>query len=169
MHSTDYEILEIVDSGDNVIGTATRAEIHKSGLMHRAVHIFVFNAAEEIYVQRRSESKDRHPGKLDSSAAGHVDPGESYHESAVRELREEIGLSVDVEEVFRVQASEITDHEHVVLFTTSTDREPAPSPDEVQWGKFIRPEELTRLMNENANDFVPAFIFLWKEFLRISR
>ena len=85
--------------------------------MHRAVHIFVFNEAGEIYVQRRSEAKDRHPGKLDSSAAGHVDPGESYHETAMRELREEIGIKRTLEEVFRVQASEITDHEHVVLFT----------------------------------------------------
>ena len=168
MHSTDNELLEIVDSDDNAIGTATRAEIHKSGLMHRAVHIFVFNAAGEIYVQKRSESKDRHPGKLDSSAAGHVDPGESYYDTAVRELREEIGISASVEEVLRVQASEITDQEHVVLFTTLTDQEPIPNPDEVQWGKFIRPEELTRMMNENTNDFVPAFVFLWNEFLRAS-
>jgi len=168
MYSTDNDILEIVDSDDNVIGTATRAEIHKSRLMHRAVHIFVFNDAGEIYVQMRSASKDRHPGKLDSSAAGHVDPGESYHDTAIRELREEIAINADVEEVLRVEASEITDHEHVVLFTTSTDQEPKPNPDEVQWGKFLRPEELTRMMNENANDFVPAFIFLWNEFLRAS-
>ncbi len=168
MHSTDNEILEIVDSDDNVIGRAIRAEIHKSGLMHRAVHIFVFNAAGEIYVQKRSESKDRHPGKLDSSAAGHVDPGESYHDTAVRELREEITISADVQEAFRVQASEITDQEHVVLFTTSTDQEPAPNPDEVQWGKFIRPEELTRMMNESPEEFVPAFVFLWHKLWRTS-
>jgi isopentenyldiphosphate isomerase len=168
LHSTDNEVLEIIDSDDNVIGTATRAEIHESGLMHRAVHIFVFNPAGEIYVQMRSESKDRHPGKLDSSAAGHVDPGESYHDAAVRELHEEISVSSDLKEAFRVKPSEITDQESVVLFTTSTDQEPIPNPDEAQWGKFIRPEELTRMMNENANDFVPAFIFLWKEFLRIS-
>ena len=169
MHSTDNEILEIVDSDDNVIGTATHAEIHKSGLMHRAVHIFVFNPAGEIYVQKRSESKDRHPGKLDSSAAGHVDPGESYHDTAVRELLEEIGVSSDLKEAFRVRPSEITDQESVVLFTTSTDRQPVPNPDEVQWGKFITPEELTRMMNEDPNDFVPAFIFLWNEFLTIHR
>ena len=168
MHSTDNEILEIIDSDDKVIGTATRAEIHRLGLMHRAVHIFVFNSAGEIYVQKRSESKDRHPGKLDSSAAGHVDPGESYHGAAVRELLEEIGIDSRLEEAFRVRPSEITDQESVVLFTTTTDREPRPNPDEAQWGKFVTPQELTRMMDENANDFVPAFIFLWNQFSRIS-
>ncbi len=166
MHSTDNEILEIVDSDDNVIGTANRSEIHRLGLMHRAVHIFVFNEAGEIYVQRRSEAKDRHPGKLDSSAAGHVDPGESYHESAMRELCEEIGISGSVEEVLRVQASEITDQEHVTLFNIMTDQTPTPNWDELQWGGFMQPAELTRRMSEAPEEFVPAFIFLWNEFLR---
>jgi isopentenyl-diphosphate delta-isomerase len=169
MHSTDNEILEIVDSEDNVIGTGARAEIHRLGLTHRAVHIFVFNEAGEIYVQRRSDAKDRHPGKLDSSAAGHVDPGESYHETAMRELREEIGISGSMEEVFRVQASEITDHEHVVLFRIMTDQAPVPNSDEVQWGGFMQPAELTRRMSEAPEEFVPAFVFLWNEFLRLSK
>jgi isopentenyl-diphosphate Delta-isomerase len=169
MHSTDNEILEIVDSEDNVIGTAARSDMHRLGLMHRAVHIFVFNEAGEIYVQRRSDSKDRHPGKLDSSAAGHVDPGESYRQTAVRELREEIGISGCMEEVFRVKASEITDHEHVVLFRIMTDRAPIPNLDELQWGGFIQPAELTQMMSEAPEEFVPAFIFLWNEFLRLSK
>jgi isopentenyldiphosphate isomerase len=131
------------------------------------VHIFLFNGAGEIYVQRRSDAKDRHPGKLDSSAAGHVDPGESYHETAMRELREEIGISGCMEEVFRVQASEITDHEHVALFRIMTDQAPIPNSDELQWGGFIQPAELTRRMLEEPEEFVPAFIFLWNEFLRM--
>ena len=92
MYSTDSEILEIVDSHDKVIGTGTRGEIHRMGFFHRAVHMFVFNPAGQVYIQRRSRSKDRHPGKLDSSAAGHVDPGETYEETAIRELQEELGI-----------------------------------------------------------------------------
>ncbi|MEI8183295.1 MAG: NUDIX domain-containing protein [Desulfomonile sp.] len=77
-YSTDSEILETVGAADRVTGQATRREIHDKGLLHRAVHIFVFNSSGEIFVQRRAGHKDRHPLKLDSSAAGHVDPGESY-------------------------------------------------------------------------------------------
>lgn len=166
VHSTDLEILEIVDSDDSVIGTATRAEIHREGLMHRAVHIFVFDPAGEIYVQRRAASKDRHPLKLDSSAAGHVDPGESYEQTAVRELQEELGISATVEKILRAAACEQTDNEHVMLFKVETDLEPSPNPEEVQWGGFMSPEKLSRLMKENPEDFVPAFILLWNEFLR---
>jgi isopentenyldiphosphate isomerase len=166
MHSTDHEILEIVDSDDTVIGRATRREIHSKGLIHRAVHIFVFNPRGEIYVQRRSALKDRHPLKLDSSAAGHVDPGESYEQTAVRELEEELGIAALVEQVLRVAACKQTDNEHVMLFKVETDLEPVPNREEVKWGGFMPPEKLSALMHENPEDFVPAFILLWNEFLR---
>ena len=166
MYSTDDEILEIVDSHDRVIGRATRGEIHRKGVMHRAVHIFVFNSDGEIYIQRRSALKDRHPLKLDSSAAGHVDPGESYEQTAVRELEEELGITAPVEQVLWVQACEQTDNEHVMLFRVRTNLEPVPNPEEVKWGGFMAPERLSALMQENPDDFVPAFILLWNEFLR---
>jgi isopentenyl-diphosphate Delta-isomerase len=165
MHSTDDEILEVVNSDDKVIGRGTRGEIHRKNLMHRAVHIFVFNSNGEIYVQRRSALKDRHPLKLDSSAAGHVDPGESYEQTAVRELEEELGIAAQVEQVLQVAACEQTDNEHVMLFRVETDLEPVPNAEEVQWGCFITPEKLSALMQENPDDFVPAFILLWNEFL----
>ncbi len=164
-HSTDDEILEIVDADDNVVGRAARAEIHRKNLMHRAVHLFVFNGAGQIYVQRRSATKDRHPRKLDSSAAGHVDPGESYETTAIRELREELGIDADVTEVLRVPPCPMTDNEHVVLFTVMTESKPIPNADEVEWGEFMTPEGLSDLMEREPNDFVPAFVLLWKEFL----
>lgn len=165
-YSTDSEIMEIVDSDDKVIGQATRGEIHRRGLMHRAVHIFVFNPAGEIYVQRRSAFKDRHALKLDSSAAGHVDPGESYEQTAARELQEELGITTRVEQVLWVAACEQTDNEHLMLFQVEINLEPVPNPEEAQWGGFMAREKLSRLMKENPDDFVPAFILLWDEFLR---
>lgn len=168
-YSTDNDILEIVDSHDTVIGTATRGEIHRMGFLHRAVHMFVFNPAGEVYIQRRSGSKDRHPGKLDSSAAGHVDPGETYAETAIRELQEELGIEAEVKEILRVPASEQTDNEHVVLFEVVTESEPAPNPEEIQWGAFMSPEQVTKLMDQSPNDFVPAFILLWRKFIQQGR
>jgi isopentenyl-diphosphate Delta-isomerase len=166
MASTDLELLEYVDINDHVLGTATRAEIHRQGLMHRSVHIFVFNDHGEIYLQRRSATKDRHPSKLDSSAAGHVDPGESYFETAQRELEEELGLRAEIKEVLRISACEITDNEHVVLYESVTSVEPAPNAEEIQWGAFVESTELTKSMRENPEDFVPAFVLLWNEYLK---
>lgn len=166
-HSTDSEILEIVDAADNVVGRNTRFEIHRQGLMHRAVHIFVFNSTGEVYVQRRSDGKDKHPGVLDSSAAGHVDPGESYQEAAARELFEELGLRAGIRPVLRVKATELTDMEHVALFEAQTDEPPSPNDEEISWGAFMAQQELSRAMESNPADFVPAFIHLWSEYQRL--
>lgn len=163
-HSTDNEPLDVVDGEDRVIGRATRAEIHAKGLLHRAVHIFVFNTKGEIYVQRRSPHKDRFPSVLDSSAAGHVEPDESYETAALRELDEELGVEAPVKEVLKVSACPVTDNEHVVLYTAVTDAKPIPNPEEVEWGGFMTLDELTTAMDRNPDDFVPAFVHLWREY-----
>jgi len=62
-------------------------------LVHRAVHVLVVNAAGELLLQKRSARKDIQPGKWDTSVGGHLEPGESYFAAALREMREELGLS----------------------------------------------------------------------------
>jgi len=94
-----HELLDVVDDNNVVIATATRGEIHKKGLRHRACHIIVFNPSGQVYVQRRSLSKDNGAGLWDSSSAGHVDSGESFADCAVREIAEELGLTIAVSEL----------------------------------------------------------------------
>ena len=67
------ELFDVVDEHDRVIGVEPRGVVHARDLRHRAVHLFVFNAAGELFLQKRSAWKDRHPGKWDSSASGHLD------------------------------------------------------------------------------------------------
>src|SRR5277367_541816 len=88
------EIFDVVNDRDEVIGRATRGEVHRLGLKHRAVHVLVFNGRGELFLQKRSLKKDTHPGAWDSSTSGHLDQGEDYDAGALRELREEIGLAV---------------------------------------------------------------------------
>lgn len=165
VYTPEQELLDVVDQDDNVTGVATRAEIHSKGLIHRAVHIFLFSSQGLVYVQMRSSSKDRFPCKLDSSAAGHVDTGETYDHAASRELMEELGIDGAPARVLKVQASEITDMEHVVLYSITSDQVPRPDPDEITWGKFMTPEELTKDMEHKPDDYVPVFIHLWKTFM----
>ncbi|MEI7652276.1 MAG: NUDIX domain-containing protein [Verrucomicrobiota bacterium] len=85
------EVFDVVDSQDQVIGSAYRRDIHRQRLLHRAVHIFWLRADGQLCLQRRSFAKDNCPGLLSSSCAGHVDTGEDYLTAAIRELREELG------------------------------------------------------------------------------
>src|SRR6516164_9165399 len=86
------EIFDVVNERDEVIGQAPRQEVHARGLWHRAVHVVVFNARGEVFLQKRSMLKDTAKGQWCSSSSGHLDAGEDYDICAVRELREEIGL-----------------------------------------------------------------------------
>ena len=90
------EIFDVVDADDRVIDQQPRSEVHRLGLRHRAIHLLVFNAAGELFLQKRSMKKDCFPGTWDSSASGHVDSGESYDACALREPPEELGLELEL-------------------------------------------------------------------------
>ena len=88
------EKFPIVDEEGTVIGQATRGECHNgSRLLHAVVHLHVFNAQGDIYLQKRPEWKDIQPGKWDTAVGGHIDYGETPGEALVREVREELGIT----------------------------------------------------------------------------
>ncbi|RRJ85057.1 NUDIX hydrolase YfcD [Aestuariirhabdus litorea] len=89
----DEEWVLEVDQQNQPLGRVTRREMRLHNLCHRAVYIFVFNGDGQLYVQRRTLSKDLYPGYLDLAAGGVVGAGESYDEAAYRELEEELGIA----------------------------------------------------------------------------
>lgn len=89
------EKLDIVDENDNIIGQDTRENIHNNGLLHREIHVIIYNNQKKILFQKRSKTKETYPGLLDISIGGHVDLGEDYEETAINELEEESGISAD--------------------------------------------------------------------------
>jgi isopentenyl-diphosphate delta-isomerase type 1 len=91
--SGSNELLEIVDENGAVLGTAKRSELHGNpSLIHRVVHILVFDNKGRLLLQKRSLHKDVAPGKWDTSVGGHVNPGEDILSAANREMKEELGV-----------------------------------------------------------------------------
>lgn len=161
MNESD-EILEVFDRRNRLIGQASRGSIHRFGLYHRAVHIFVLDAHGRLYLQLRQAHKDQYPLHWDTSAAGHVSPGEDYAAAAARELAEELGLQGDLTQVAAVPASPNTGWEHVVLFQMQTDVAPQPNPAEIKTGNFFTAAEVRWLLNDPATAVTPAFRLLYE-------
>ena len=164
----ELETLDVVDADDRVVGTMERREIHRKGLFHRSVHVFVFDEAGRLYLQRRSLAKEEHPGKWDSSASGHMDSGESYQAAAARELEEEIGLQASPEPVIKMRACEDTGMEHSMLFRVQrkgTDPSPKPNRQEVLEGRFFRTEEIEERLSTEPQAFSPSFRLLFRRYM----
>lgn len=86
------EEVDIVDAHDNVIKKADRSVAHKNGLLHRVVHVMVFDPDGRLFMQQRALSKDVYPGHWEGSLSGHVLSGETPKQAAERELHEELGV-----------------------------------------------------------------------------
>jgi len=159
------EIFDVVNDRDEVIGRQPRSEVHRLGLMHRAVHVLVFNSRGQIFLQKRSLKKDRQPGLWDSSASGHVECGEDYDFCAVRELREEIGLQLAAapERLFKLAASAETDQEHVWVYRCQAEGPFVLDQHEIERGGWFAPGEVTRWMTEKPQEFATALLLIWKK------
>lgn len=158
------EIFDVVNERDEVVGQKTRKEVHATGLLHRAVHVMVYNARGEIFLQKRSMKKDRQPGVWDSSSSGHVDSGEDYDTTAVRELGEEIGLRVNrpLKRVFKIDACEETDQEFVWIYRCESEGPFLLDPEEIDTGGWFTREKVSQWIAERPQDFASAFKLIWR-------
>jgi len=151
------EVFDIVDEADLVIGTASRAEVHGNpGLIHRVAHVLVFNTDGSLYLQKRADSKDVQPGKWDTSVGGHVDSGEDYLGAAVREMREELGISgVTPRHLYRYRHRNDYESEMVTTFLVSWDGEISVNPEEISEGRFWILDEIDAA---DPGIFTPNFL-----------
>jgi 16S rRNA (adenine1518-N6/adenine1519-N6)-dimethyltransferase len=166
------EMFDLVDDNDQPLphesgkGTriASRHEVHSNKLKHRAVHIFVFNAKGELFLQKRSRWKDAHPSKWDSSASGHVNAGDDYAPTAVREVEEELGVQADVEFVGKIAACPNTGWEFAHLFQARHEGPFILPRAEIETGGFFPLEIVRRWVEARPEDFATGFIECWELF-----
>jgi isopentenyl-diphosphate delta-isomerase type 1 len=158
------EIFDVVNERDEVIGRASRREVHARDLLHRAIHVLVFNGRGEVFLQKRSLTKDSSPGLWDSSTSGHVDAGEDYDACAVRELREELGLTLNEapQRLFKLDAGLETDQEHVWVYRARAEGPFTLHPEEIERGEWFKPEHLDDWLGQRPQEFATAFAVIWR-------
>ena len=159
---TQEERFPVVDASDQILGSASRADVHGNNLLHRAVHILIFNKTGELYLQKRSPYKDRHPLLWDSSAAGHVDAGEEYDDAARRELNEELGIDVPLKRAVKLPASDRTDHEFIWLYLGYHDGDFNLNRTEIEYGGFFPVTIVSGWIEARPEEFAPGFTECWK-------
>ena len=97
------EFLDVVDERGLPTGeVVSREEAHRCGIRHRTAHVWIVRIRDgrlQILLQKRSDEKDSYPGCYDISSAGHIPAGVDFVESALRELREELGVQASPEEL----------------------------------------------------------------------
>ena len=155
------ELFDVVNEHDEVIGQERRSEAHRLGKWHRAVHILVWNRRRQILLQKRSSTKDLAPDTWDSSAAGHLAAGEEYDAAAVREVREELGVSPILRRVRKFEAHRDLGWEFVWLYETTAEGPfefPRTEISEVRWWN---PDEVSRAIRASPADFAPSFRHIW--------
>jgi 16S rRNA (adenine1518-N6/adenine1519-N6)-dimethyltransferase len=158
------ERFPVVDEEDRLLGDAPRSEVHGNNLRHRAVHILIFNAVGELFLQKRSRWKDRHPLLWDSSAAGHVQAGEDYDATAVRELEEELGVKADLSRVAKLPASERTGQEFIWVYRGQHDGPFTLAKSEIEYGEFFPTDVVSEWVKVRTADFAPGFLECWKAY-----
>lgn len=158
------EFFDVVNERDEVVGRASRREVHARRLRHRAVHVLAFDAAGRIFLQKRSMKKDMSPGKWDSSSSGHLDAGEDYDAAAVRELGEELGWrpAAPPARWFRVGACADTGEEFVWVYRLCADGPFVLNAEEIESGDWFAPADVTAWMRARPEEFAPAFRLIWR-------
>ena len=159
------EIFPIVDEEGHVVGSATRGECHSgSKMLHPVVHLHVFNATGDLYLQKRPDWKDIQPGKWDTAVGGHIDFGETPEEALHREVREELGITdFKAEFVAKYVFESARERELVYIFRCTYDGPVRPSAEELDGGRFWSMRELRETMGQGV--LTPNFENEFRRFL----
>lgn len=160
------ELLDIVDENNNLTGKLEdKDEIHKKGLWHREVAIWIMNEEGRILLQKRALTKHQNPGKW-ALTAGHIGAGEEAILGAIRETKEEIGIDItknELQELFCVKNSEVHPESHTFnncyvyhyfLKVNQKVEEYEIQKQELSEVKYFSLKELEKITQEKNKEFV---------------
>ena len=157
---TKRELVVLVLNPHGGLLTMGKMEVHRRGLLHRAVSVFVFNDMQELLLQQRSVTKYHSPQKWSNTCCTHPSPGEIPLIAAQRRLGEEMGLTVPLTEVFTISyrvdtGKGLIENEFDHVFFGLSTQNPKPNPAEVSDWKWITVEELNQALMRKPEEYSP--------------
>lgn len=155
------EQFDVVNDRDEVVDVLSRSEVHRRKLLHRAIHVFVFRTDGRMLIHQRSSTKEEFPSVWTSSCSGHVSAGETYDESAPRELQEELGLVAVLTPLHKFPAQEATSWEFTMLYAATSDHEVTPDPTEMSAVRWMTVSDIAAWVCQSPEQFSPAFLVLF--------
>jgi len=156
------ELVILVDEQDNEKGVMPKLEAHEQGVLHRAFSVFIFNSAGEMLLQQRAAIKYHSSGLWSNACCSHPRPGEAVHDAAVRRLKEEMGITCAVSEVFSFVYHAkldrgLIEHEYDHVLMGVCDDTPRPDPKEVAGWQYLSKEDLESKMKLNPERYTEWF------------
>lgn len=162
----EEEYFDLIDENNRPLGiTKKRSEVHRDGDWHRAVHILIYNEQGDVLLQRRSPNKDSDANMLDISCCGHLCAGDDSITGALRELKEELGLEIEANELKHIATLKrspkhddgFIDNEYDDVYLLKTDKkieEMKMQEEEISEIMFVPYKEFKKMCQEGRPDLV---------------
>lgn len=159
--------MDWLSKNGKVIGKIEKLFAHQNGLLHPAVHVFVFDSKKRLILQYRAHTKKIYPSLWDTSVGGHVRAGESLLRGAHRELTEELGLHIpvhhlgwaDFEDKERGYHHHERIHYHYAILPSRTKISPNEEFEDIA---FVSLKDMPAFLKKHS--FTPSFLAGWKKF-----
>ena len=137
-----------------------KLEVHKMGLRHKAVSVFVFHQGR-LLIQRRAMSKYHSPGLWANTCCTHPEWDEDDLACAHRRLEDELGMRDMIllpagELEYRADVGgDLIEHEVVQSFVALCEHEPgvSPNPNEVMAHRWVDPITLEQLISTAPDQY----------------
>ena len=149
----------LTETGEYEGRIESRDICHEKGLWHKAVAMFMINSNDEVLLQKRSASKKLWPNMWDITAGGHVLAGEFGFEAIIREIKEELGATIDKNDILFIGSAISTNIKNDIInrhfnefYIINKDIDISNltlQEDEVSEIKWFSKEEITQRINNN--------------------
>lgn len=158
------EFVEMFDNKRKALNKTTERYHHTEGEYAQGSHVWIMNSKGEFLIQKRTPTKRLYPN-LWSITSGGTDQGETTLETVVREVKEELGITLKLEEI-ELMMSYRRKHDFVDVWLVRKDiniEDIVMQPEEVAAVKWVTVPELENMIQAEET---PQSLKIYFNFLK---